>query len=141
MYERIQDRLHGKKRQLINDYRNFNDDFPLKSILVDPEGNPLLTGRSKGRKNRYPYYRFNAVSKFHGKSIRAEKVHARFNDLLKEMKIDKAKKEIIGKRLIERLNNMEQAGLKHKESQKEEIEVLKKQEEELTNKILTFSNL
>ncbi len=85
-FQKIQDKLAEKQKMRARN--NIRDDFPLRGfVCCEKCGNPFTASWSKGRKLHYPFYRCKTVGcEFQHKGIRAEKMHAEFEALLKKLK-------------------------------------------------------
>ena len=85
-FQKIQDRLAEKKKMRAKN--NIRDDFPLRGFVCCSKcSNPYTSSWSKGRKEKYPYYRCKTIGcELQNKGVRAEKMHDEFEDLLKKLK-------------------------------------------------------
>lgn len=80
IYSRVQRVLAGRTRRTLH-YQNEHPDFPLRRFFKHPNGEPLTGNWSKGRSQRYPYYRFKRLSKH---NFRKAYVDDKFVELLNQ---------------------------------------------------------
>ena len=85
-FQRIQDKLEDKKKMRAKN--NIRDDFPLRGFACCSKcTNPFTGSWSKGRKEKYAYYRCKTVGcALQNKGIRADKMHKEFEIMLKKLK-------------------------------------------------------
>jgi site-specific DNA recombinase len=84
LFRRAQDVLDGKRLSVTAHQRN-NPDFPLRVFVICGAcGTPLTGSWSKGRKNRYPYYRCRN-SHCHAVDVRRESLERDFAALLERL--------------------------------------------------------
>lgn len=86
IFEKIQERLHGKLKNLTR--KDTNPDFPLRRfVLCSKCQHPYTAAWSTGRKEKYPLYRCN--NKYcaeYSKSVRRIEIETRFIEILKKIK-------------------------------------------------------
>ena len=84
-YEKVQHRISQRKKIItITPRKTINPDFPLREfVLCRGCSNPLTASWSRGRKNRYPYYRCKTVTcPYANKSIRKDFIESDFTNTL-----------------------------------------------------------
>ena len=84
-YQKIQDRL--QRPVYAPARKDISDDFPLRgAVSCSCCGNPLTAGWSRGKYQKFPYYRCRTKTcKMFGKSIRKDKIEADFEALLRDI--------------------------------------------------------
>ncbi|MDD3471949.1 MAG: recombinase family protein [Syntrophaceae bacterium] len=88
VFEKIQEKLGGRKYKRSVE----RDDFPLRGLLVCSDCHRLFTSAwSKGRNNRYPYYRCQRIW-CKSKDVRKEIIESRFRETLSRLS---PKKEVV----------------------------------------------
>lgn len=99
LFRSVQYILKGKKRRM-GSYQLENPDFPLRRFVKDNEGFLISGAWSKGRLQRYPYYRFLNTSH----SIRKAQLESAFAKFINQFNIApkhyKEFKELIAENLI-----------------------------------------
>ncbi len=89
LFDRVQDVLSGKRTAPKPHHRN-HPDFPLRLFVRCANCHTPLTGSwSKGKTQRYPYYRCR-VQSCKGVNVRAEELETKFSDLLEWLTPDPA---------------------------------------------------
>ena len=89
LFSRVQDILEGKRVTVTSHARN-NPDFPLRVFVLCGECKTPITGSwSKGRKDRYAYYRCRN-SKCRAVNVRRESLERQFTDLLRRLAPERA---------------------------------------------------
>ena len=130
-YTRIQDKMHGRSHAPAR--KDLHEDFVLRGfVLCDCCKVPLTSCWSAGRFEKYPYYLCrNKNCKLYGKSIKREKVHYDFEELLKSITPSPA---MIG--LMEDL--LEEAKERRFENHEEVVDNYKKEKQLVEAKIEQF---
>jgi len=85
-YERIKERLTERKKAPPR--KDIRDDFPLRGFVLCAEcDKPYTSCWAKGRNARFPYYLCKCPScPVRNKSIRADRMHAEFDELLGKLR-------------------------------------------------------
>jgi site-specific DNA recombinase len=82
-FDRIQERLAEKAK--VRTRKDMNRDFPLRGfVLCNDCRRPFTASWSRGKRNLFPYYRCGTAGcSSQNKSIRADRMHGEFEQLLK----------------------------------------------------------
>ncbi len=85
-FDRIQERLREKEK--LPRRKDLHDDFPLRGFVLCSEcRKPFTAAWTKGRNAPFPYYRCYTLNcPFQHKSIRADRMHAEFEELLRKLR-------------------------------------------------------
>ena len=115
-FKKVQDILNGKK-PVITAYKRNNPEFPLRQFITCPNCNQPLTGsKSKGRKEKYPYYHcHNKDCSIHFR-IRKERLEEMFVDYLNYIKpeqhllnlFEATVKDVYNEKVTNKLNSQKQ---------------------------------
>jgi DNA invertase Pin-like site-specific DNA recombinase len=85
-FDRIQERL--KERQKLPKRKDLQADFPLRGFVLCADcGKPYTASWCRGKTKQFPYYRCTALGcPRHNKSVRADRMHAEFEELLGKLR-------------------------------------------------------
>ena len=85
-FERVSERLREGRRT--PQRKDLHADFPLRGFVLCPGcAKPYTASWSRGKKSRFAYYRCKAPTcVFRNKSVRADRMHAAFGELLGNLK-------------------------------------------------------
>lgn len=119
LFNKVQEIIDGKKKQLGTSHKKINGNFPLKGFVLCPKcGNPLLASTSKGRSSYYSYYH---CAKPCSTRYKAEDVESRFQNFMGSISLNENAKQLLFAMVKERIGNQTKQnvlGPKHYESVK-----------------------
>ncbi len=103
IFNRVQQVMRNKKTPLV--YKSEHPDFPLRRFVIHPQKHKLTGAWSKGRNNKYAYYRFIGTRLYWPK-IELEKTYEEFIDKYSfdDYLFGKLKKEILNRFSMRSLN-------------------------------------
>ena len=101
LFNKVQEIIDGKKKQLGAAHKKVNGKFPLKDFLLCPKcGNPLLASTSRGRSNYYSYYH---CSKPCSTRYRSEDVESWFQNFLGSISLNENAQQVLFAMIKERI--------------------------------------
>ncbi len=135
-YEKVQEKLGGKKYKRCVE----REDFPLRGLVVCSECGRMFTAAwSKGRKNKYPYYRCQRIW-CKSRDVRKETVEGEFIKTLKNLS-PKKEAALLAERVIMDVWEKKVSELKHLiEASSKSVRGLEREKEDLVGKIVKMQS-
>lgn len=136
-YLKVQEKLFGRAKQVFV-RKSDHEDFPIRGFALCPGCNKPYTGSwSKGRSNKYPYYRCNSKKCINTqKSIKKEVLEGLFSQILQTVTPGKQIVDLAKAITLDVFNQKrQQIDLSLVQSHKE-IKKIDKQIDEATNKLI-----